>query len=129
MPGDTLSRIRALLTDHPVIDGHNDLPWEARERVAYDWDRLDIAVAEQPTHTDVPRLREGGVGGQFWSVFVPARLQGEPRQATLEQVDGDRAIGPLPRHLRPRGDPRPGGGRDGIRADRVADGGRGWTQH
>ncbi len=93
MPGDTLSRIRALLTDHPVVDGHNDLPWEARERVAYDWDRLDIAVAGQPTHTDVPRLREGGVGAQFWSVFVPATLQGEAAvTATLEQVDGVRAM-------------------------------------
>ncbi len=93
MLGDTLSRIRALLTDHPVIDGHNDLPWEARERVAYDWDRLDIAVAGQPTHTDVPRLREGGVGAQFWSVFVPATLQGEAAvTATLEQVDGVRAM-------------------------------------
>ena len=39
MAGDTLSRIRSLLAEHPVVDGHNDLPWEARERVAYDWDR------------------------------------------------------------------------------------------
>ncbi|WP_377643421.1 dipeptidase [Oryzobacter terrae] len=93
MPGDTLSRIRTLLRDHPVVDGHNDLPWEARERVAYDWDRLDIAVAGQPTHTDVPRLREGGVGAQFWSVFVPATLAGEAAvTATLEQVDAVRTM-------------------------------------
>ena len=93
MPGDTLPRIRALLADHPVVDGHNDLPWEARERVGYDWDRLDIAVAGQPTHTDIPRLREGGVGAQFWSVFVPATLQGDAAvAATLEQVDAVRSM-------------------------------------
>ena len=43
MPSDTAARIRDLLAEHPVVDGHNDLPWEARERVGYDWDRLDIS--------------------------------------------------------------------------------------
>ena len=93
MPSDTPDRIRALLAEHPVVDGHNDLPWEARERVGYDWSRLDIATAGQPTHTDIPRLREGGVGAQFWSVFVPADLQGEAAvTATLEQVDAVHAM-------------------------------------
>ena len=93
MAADTLSRIRALLTEHPVVDGHNDLLWEARTRVAYDWDRLDIAVAGRPTHTDLPRLREGGVGAQFWSVFVPATLRGDAAvSATLEQVDAVHAM-------------------------------------
>lgn len=93
MAGDTSSRIRALLLEHPVVDGHNDLAWEARERVGYDWDRLDIAAPGQPTHTDLPRLREGGVGAQFWSVFVPATLVGDAAvTATLEQVDGVRAM-------------------------------------
>ena len=88
MAPETLDRIRALLAEHPVIDGHNDLPWEARERVGYDWSRLDIATAGQPTHTDIPRLREGGVGAQFWSVYVPAELAGDAAvAATLEQVD------------------------------------------
>jgi membrane dipeptidase len=93
MPRDTLARIRSLLTEQPVVDGHNDLPWEARERVGYDWDRLDIARPGQPTHTDIPRLREGGVGAQFWSVFVPADLQGDAAvAATLEQVDAVHAM-------------------------------------
>ena len=93
MPSDTHDRIRALLAEHPVVDGHNDLPWEARERVAYDWSRLDIAVPGQPTHTDIPRLRAGGVGAQFWSVFVPADLQGDAAvAATLEQVDAVHAM-------------------------------------
>ena len=43
MPSDTAARIRDLLAEHPVVDGHNDLAWEARERVGYDWDRLDIS--------------------------------------------------------------------------------------
>ena len=78
MPSDTSARIRDLLAEHPVVDGHNDLPWEARERVGYDWDRLDIARPGCRTHTDLPRLRAGGVGAQFWSVFVPATCRATP---------------------------------------------------
>jgi membrane dipeptidase len=71
-----------------VVDGHNDLLWEARERVRYDFDRLDVGAGGTPTHTDLPRLRRGGVGGQFWSVFVPASLSGDDAvSATLEQID------------------------------------------
>ena len=93
MPSDTAARIRDLLAEHPVVDGHNDLAWEARERVGYDWDRLDIARGGCPTHTDLPRLRAGGVGAQFWSVFVPATLQGDAAvTATLEQVDAVHAM-------------------------------------
>lgn len=80
--------VRALLADHPVIDGHNDLLWEAREQAGYDFDRLDIGAGDTPTHTDLPRLVEGGVGAQFWSVYVPSRLPGaDAVTATLEQVD------------------------------------------
>jgi membrane dipeptidase len=93
MPSDTPARIRDLLAEHPVVDGHNDLPWAARERVGYDWDRLDISRPGCPTHTDLPRLRAGGVGAQFWSVFVPATLQGDAAvSATLEQVDAVHAM-------------------------------------
>src|SRR3954451_15916635 len=93
MPTDTAARIRHLLADQPVVDGHNDLAWEARERTGYDWDRLDISRPGCPTHTDLPRLREGGVGAQFWSLFVPATLQGDAAvTATLEQVDAVRAM-------------------------------------
>lgn len=84
----TRARVSALLERHPVMDGHNDLLWEAREQVGYDFDRLDIGAGGTPTHTDLPRLREGGVGAQFWSVFVPAGLSGDDAvSATLEQVD------------------------------------------
>jgi membrane dipeptidase len=89
----TTDRISALLREHAVIDGHNDLMWAAREKVDYDFDRLDLtdtaACQALGTHTDLPRLREGGVGAQFWSVFVPATLKGGAAvTATLEQVDG-----------------------------------------
>ncbi len=88
MPLDAPARIRNLLAAQPVVDGHNDLAWEARERVSYDWSRLDVSRRGCPTHTDLPRLRDGGVGAQFWSVFVPADLPGDTAvTATLEQVD------------------------------------------
>ncbi|HLS43946.1 MAG TPA: dipeptidase [Ornithinicoccus sp.] len=84
---DSTDRLRDLLRDHPLVDGHNDLPWRARALVGYDWDALDIA-GSTPNHTDLPRLDAGGVGAQFWSVFVPSNLP--PDQAviqTLEQID------------------------------------------
>ncbi|MEP6649797.1 MAG: dipeptidase [Lapillicoccus sp.] len=71
-----------------VLDGHNDLPWEIRRQVGGDLDRLDIARRQSTTATDIPRLREGGVGGQFWSVYAPSNLPGDLAVTqTLEQVD------------------------------------------
>ncbi|HEX3786067.1 MAG TPA: dipeptidase [Pseudonocardiaceae bacterium] len=89
-----LDRARAVLADHPVIDGHNDLPWALRVQVRYDLDRRDIAADQREfLHTDLARLRSGGVGGQFWSVFVPVELAGdEAVTATLEQIDCVRAL-------------------------------------
>jgi membrane dipeptidase len=82
------ARVKAVMTEAPVIDGHNDLPWEMREKVRYDFDRRDIAKPQPVMMTDIPRLRQGHVGGQFWSVYVPADLQGDAAvSATLEQVD------------------------------------------
>ena len=84
----TPPRITELLASHPVWDGHNDLPWAARELFAYDLDRVDLAGDVATTHTDLPRLRRGGVGAQFWSVYVDATWAGERAvTATLEQVD------------------------------------------
>jgi membrane dipeptidase len=76
-----------LLRRHPVIDGHNDLLWELRDLVGYDLDRYDLAQRQTRTHTDLPRLREGGVGAQFWSVFVPTREGERAVTSTLEQID------------------------------------------
>ncbi len=84
------SRIAQLLADAPVIDGHNDLAWEMRDRVAYNLGDLDLSSdqTEVGLHTDLVRLRAGGVGAQFWSVWVPERLPGGAAvTATLEQID------------------------------------------
>lgn len=83
-------RVRAVLADAPVVDGHNDLAWALRRRVGYDFDKLDIAVNQSAAglHTDLPRLHAGGVGAQFWSVYVPCALSGDAAvAATLEQID------------------------------------------
>ncbi|MFI9584141.1 dipeptidase [Streptomyces sp. NPDC052236] len=89
VPADFLGRARELLAAHPVVDGHNDLPWALREHVRYDLDRMDIARdLTGRLHTDIPRLRAGGVGAQFWSVYVRSGMAGdEAVSATLEQID------------------------------------------
>uniref|UniRef100_A0AAU2VU07 Dipeptidase n=1 Tax=Streptomyces sp. NBC_00008 TaxID=2903610 RepID=A0AAU2VU07_9ACTN len=86
---DQLEKARELLAEHPVVDGHNDLPWALREQVDYDLDARDIATDQSAhLHTDIPRLRAGGVGAQFWSVYVRSDLAGEDAvSATLEQID------------------------------------------
>ncbi|MCK1819140.1 dipeptidase [Streptomyces sp. XM83C] len=79
--------VHALLAEFPVVDGHNDLPWALRKQVRYDLAARDIAHDQSAhLHTDLRRLRAGGVGAQYWSVYVPADLP-EPVPATLEQID------------------------------------------
>ncbi len=71
----------------PVVDGHNDLAWAMRE-VGYDFDRVDIAQPQPQLHTDLVRMRAGGLGAQFWSVYVPGSFVGHAAvRATLEQID------------------------------------------
>ena len=84
-----------MLRNAPVVDGHNDLPWALRTRVRYDLDAIDIGVDQSSTglHTDIPRLRQGGDGAQFWSVFVPSTLPGATAvTATMEQIDAVRLM-------------------------------------
>lgn len=81
-------RISELLGRAPVFDGHNDLAWALRKQVDYDLTARDIAVHQPNLHTDIPRLRVGGVGAQFFSVYVPGTLTGGAAvTATLEQID------------------------------------------
>ena len=88
-----LDRARAVLGAAPILDGHNDLPWALRELGRADLDGVDLAAGIADTQTDLPRLRAGGVGAQFWSVFVPSRLQGDGAVATtLEQIDLTRRL-------------------------------------
>ena len=82
-----LKRAPAIMARTPRIDGHNDLPWEMRVRVAYDAAKLDIRQPQPSLQTDIPRLRAGHVGGQLWSVYVPASMSGQTAVvATLEQM-------------------------------------------
>ena len=86
-----LDRARALHKQVPLIDGHNDYAWEVRQKAQFDLDKLDISKAQPATMTDIPRLRAGGVGGQFWSVYVPADPAERKGQSavtqTLEEID------------------------------------------
>ena len=88
---DGEARAREILRTTPLIDGHNDLPWALRQDFGNDPYRVDLtANLDESTklHTDIPRLRAGGVGAQFWSVYVPATLTPlEAARATFEQVD------------------------------------------
>jgi membrane dipeptidase len=78
---------RAMLSRFPLIDGHNDLAWAIRDNFG-DLDGVDLTALVAKTHTDIPRLVQGGVGGQFWSVYVPTRLAGHAAvTAVLEQID------------------------------------------
>src|SRR6185369_14833288 len=91
------ARIERILTATPLIDGHHDLPMLIRERFNDDLSKIDVAAdtSKLPVpegkprfYTDLPRLRAGQVGAQFWSVFVEAALPGpEAVQQTLEQID------------------------------------------
>ncbi len=85
-PRGDLGHARALHKQVPLIDGHNDYPWALRENAERDLDKLDITKPQPAIMTDIPRLRAGGVGGQFWSVYVPADAPA-PVTATLEQID------------------------------------------
>ena len=75
--------------DSFVFDGHNDLPWELRTKHDSSFDKADIARPQPTLHTDIPRLKAGNVGAQFWSVYVPteASRQGAALQQTLEQIE------------------------------------------
>jgi membrane dipeptidase len=94
---DTQHRVEQILVKTPLIDGHNDLPWEIRDRfkgdlaavdLQADTARLPVPAGTAPLMTDIPRLRAGGVGGQFWSVWIPTEVQGfRAVQMTLEQMD------------------------------------------
>lgn len=88
-PGE--ARARRILERTPLIDGHNDLPWALRQGHGNDPHAVDLTTnleASTDLHTDIPRLRAGGVGGQFWSVYVPASMSPpDAAVATFEQID------------------------------------------
>ncbi|MET0556355.1 MAG: dipeptidase [Vicinamibacteria bacterium] len=81
-----LLRARALLDRVGLVDGHNDLPWVLRETAGSDLSRLDLRKRGATVDTDIPRLREGRVSGQFWSVYIPSGLP-NPARTQLEQIE------------------------------------------
>ena len=85
-------RIERLLARAPVIDGHNDLAWEIRQtadaRVEAVDLKADTAQRPVPLQTDIARAKAGHLGGQFWSVYIPATITGPAAvEATLEEID------------------------------------------
>lgn len=88
LPSDPIRRAEALHKKMVLIDGHNDLPWQYRAKVRRALSKMDISQPQPELRTDIPRLREGGVGGQFWSVYVSLDMKKEQyMRATLEQID------------------------------------------
>jgi len=86
-----IAEVRKILKQSPLIDGHNDVPWQYHKNDP-DMSKVDLrsdtGQLKPPWATDIPRLRAGGVGGQFWSVYVPAKLPGpEAVQMVVEQID------------------------------------------
>lgn len=84
-----LDRVRRILSETPLFDGHNDLPWAIR---TYDAAPGDVAAyglrGETPGHTDIPRLQAGMVGAQFWSVYIPySAVEEGAAKVQLEQID------------------------------------------
>jgi membrane dipeptidase len=88
-PGDTTSdEARRIHRDAIVVDGHNDLPWRIRQQAALDVERMGIGTGRPDGHTDIPRLREGGVDVQFWAAYVETDYIGDGATAVaLEQID------------------------------------------
>src|SRR6476646_5030760 len=93
-----MARAMRILKDAPIIDGHNDYPWEVRTKGNLDVDAFDMRTPLPKLMTDFARMRAGGVGGQFWSVYVPGDMEKpatvngvttpgmSPVIATLEQI-------------------------------------------
>ena len=97
------ARIDRILKRTPLIDGHNDLPWELRENHGSRVEGLEGggAAREKPVMTDLARLRAGRVGGQFWSVYITGTITGDAAlRAVIEQIDtARRLIEAYPKHL------------------------------
>lgn len=88
---DLASRAKAIHAEMPVFDGHNDLAWAIRTAAGGDLEAADPSRHLPGFHTDIPRMLEGGVGAQFWSVYVPAD-SAEPYRRTIEQIELVRAM-------------------------------------
>jgi len=89
-----MARALRVLAAHPVIDGHNDLPWAIRESATAPGNVAAYDIrGRAPGNTDLPRLKAGHVGGQFWSVYTPGESKFEDyARIQLEQIDIARQV-------------------------------------
>lgn len=100
-----IARAERVLARTPIIDGHNDLPWEIRDGHHAAVEAVDLTAdtsrIEPPLQTDLPRMAKGHVGGQFWSVWIPATTTGpQAVETTIEQIDiVRRMIAANPAHM------------------------------
>ncbi|CAL8381239.1 unnamed protein product [Arctogadus glacialis] len=82
-----MTRALNLMSETPLIDGHNDLPWQLRERFNNQLNKVDLNSLNT-THTNIPKIKAGKLGAQFWSAFVPCDTQYKDAvRQTLEQID------------------------------------------
>lgn len=89
-PDPYLARVRKLLATTPIIDGHNDVPWEIRENkeMPRDVDHFDLRTDLKKQDTDFARMKKGGLGGQFWSIYIPGEVKDSGyARIQLEQFD------------------------------------------
>jgi len=120
-----LERARTLLETTPLVDGHNDLPWALREMPGVDASRsdgfgIDLTQTQSQLHTDIPRLRAGRLGMQFWSVYVPCRLVGDAAvSAVVQQCELVHSLAAkYSEHLQIAGTPQEA--REAFKAGRIA---------
>lgn len=84
---DYAARAREIHKTAILFDGHNDLPWQLREHGEIDFNKVDISKKQRlPYQTDIPRMKQGGLNAQFWSVYIPGRHP-NPLRTVLEQID------------------------------------------
>ncbi|KAM8894371.1 dipeptidase 1 [Spinachia spinachia] len=82
-----MTKALQLMSETPLIDGHNDLPWQLRQQFNNELSRVDLNTLES-THTNIPKIKEGRLGAQFWSAYVPCESQYKDAvRQTLEQID------------------------------------------
>lgn len=82
-----LTRARQLMSETPLIDGHNDLPWQLRKRFNNQLSKVDLHTYNE-THTNIEKIKHGKLGAQFWSAYVPCDTQYKDAvRQTFEQID------------------------------------------
>ncbi|XP_061598056.1 dipeptidase 1 [Cololabis saira] len=82
-----MARALRLMSETPLIDGHNDLPWQLLKQFNNELNEVDLHTLNT-THTNIPKIKQGRLGAQFWSAYVPCETQYKDAvRQTLEQID------------------------------------------